>query len=400
MKLTCDLCGGALQINLGGQGATCTNCGLSYTMDRLREKLTGAPPVPPEPPKPEPPMPAPPKPDDEKIYDLDDWDVIPPAPQPNPSFDFLPKQFMMENSSDGNGDLGGIVQQGGIGLGDKVYIDRDYDHPYTVYSINDDPYMTSAKQGMPAELFINISSRQRKLLKTAKVVTGDPNPVANAYNYPGTVKEYFSHLLLSNFREYEIRGDISKDGLNIPVNYLFYKSGNPVLAVFLIDSNDNKARYQVEKAARIFALEGVACTHFYENYRNDASYVIERLLGALPETTDVRLLIPPYEPVFDPVVEPQPEPIILEVKSVKKRPGFAWGQLVCVVRQGVVECGMPYYVHVNTLQGDQVQVGSLSSTDVAVGANVNMLVYCEKSLLPTINTLYVFPDAYDDGEED
>lgn len=41
MKLTCDLCGGALQINLGGQGATCTNCGLGYTMDRLKEKLSG-----------------------------------------------------------------------------------------------------------------------------------------------------------------------------------------------------------------------------------------------------------------------------------------------------------------------------------------------------------------------
>ena len=270
MKITCDLCGGALQINLGGQGATCTNCGLTYTMDRLREKLTGKTSVEPEPLKPEPPKPV------DIIYNIDTWETVEPVKH---SFDYVPEQFVMENTSGGNGDLGGIVQQGGIGLGDKVYIDGDYDHPYTVYSINDDPYMISAKQGMPTELYL--TNCPRKVWKNARMVTGTPNPVANAYNYPSTVKEYFSHLLLGTFGEYEIRGDVPKDGLNIPVNYLFCKGGKPVLTVFLIDSNDSKARYQVEKAARIFAPEGVSCTHFFEDYRNDAPYVIDRVKGAL-----------------------------------------------------------------------------------------------------------------------
>ena len=39
MKLTCDICGAALQINSGGQGAVCTNCGVTYSTDRLKEKL-------------------------------------------------------------------------------------------------------------------------------------------------------------------------------------------------------------------------------------------------------------------------------------------------------------------------------------------------------------------------
>ena len=39
MKLTCDLCGGKLQVNPGGQGAHCADCGLGYTLERLREKL-------------------------------------------------------------------------------------------------------------------------------------------------------------------------------------------------------------------------------------------------------------------------------------------------------------------------------------------------------------------------
>lgn len=276
MKITCDLCGGALQINSGGQGATCLSCGLTYPMERLREMLTGNTPVKPEPPKPEPPKPVPPKPDDEFIYDVTDWQKV---EKSDYGFDYEPEQFVMENNGGGNGDIVGRVQQGGIGLGDHIYIDGDYDHPYKVYTINDDPYMTCAKAGMPAELYL--VKCPRKVWKNARMVTGDPNPVANAYNYPGTVKEYFSHLLLGTFGEYEIRGDMPKDGLDIPVNYLLCRGGKPVLAVFLIDSNDGKGRSQVRKAERIFALEGVSCTHFYENYRNDAPYVIDRVRDVL-----------------------------------------------------------------------------------------------------------------------
>jgi len=280
MKITCDLCGGALQINMGGQGATCTTCGLTYSMERLREMLTGNQSVKPEPPKPEPPKPEPEKPVKEIIYDPVEWVEIPSEPvSGSDKFDYEPEQFVMENTGNGNGDLCGRVQQGGIGLGDSVYIDGDYDHPYRVYSINDDPYMTSAKAGMPTELFL--VNCPKKVWKNARMVTGDPNPVANAYNYPGTVQEYFSALLLGTFGEYEIRGNLSRDELKIPVSYMFYQGGKPVLAVLLIDSNDRAARNEAVKAVRIFALEGVSCTYFYENYRNDAPYVIDRVRGAL-----------------------------------------------------------------------------------------------------------------------
>lgn len=38
-KLQCDLCGGALTVQAGGQRAVCGNCGLEYPMERLRELL-------------------------------------------------------------------------------------------------------------------------------------------------------------------------------------------------------------------------------------------------------------------------------------------------------------------------------------------------------------------------
>ncbi len=38
MKLTCDLCGGELEMTVGTSGAVCRSCGLEYAPDRLREK--------------------------------------------------------------------------------------------------------------------------------------------------------------------------------------------------------------------------------------------------------------------------------------------------------------------------------------------------------------------------
>ena len=257
MKLTCDLCGGTLQINMNGQSASCTNCGLGYTMEYLRGKLQG------------------------KVVQQ-----VSSAPVPlrevsysKPVFDFEPKQFVMKNDGKGIGDLSGWVQQGGIGLGDSVYIDGDYAHPYRIYSINDDENVTRARSGMPVELFL--ADCPRRILKKARIVTGDPEPVANCYNYPGTIREYFSDLLRSKFSEYTIRTDIRHDQIKIPADLVFCKDGKKILAVFLINSNNSQDRYQVEKAVRIYESEGISCIHFFENYRNDMPYVVQRIRRGL-----------------------------------------------------------------------------------------------------------------------
>ena len=331
MKLTCDLCGSALQVTLGGQSASCPSCGLTYSMERLKEMLNAQTSVTAESTEAESKKSdsskqesnksvtqedivydvtewEKPETEKEVIYEVTDWEIpetekeivydvtdweIPKTEKEDvndvtvwekadalvPVFDFKPKQFVMEIKGNGIGDLSGWVCQGAIGLGDSVYLDGDYAHPYTVYSINDDGNMICAKEGMPTELFIAISNR--KLLKNVKTVTGNPDPVANVYNYPGTVREYFAHVFASTFSQYEIRADVPHSELKIPVNYMFFRDGKPVMVVFLIHSNNSMARYQVEKAARIFRQNGIGCTHFFENYRNDMPYVIQRIRGTM-----------------------------------------------------------------------------------------------------------------------
>ena len=149
MKLTCDLCGGKPQVNPGGQGARCADCGLGYTMERLREKLGVQTPKQPEP---APVISAEPEP----VKVAPEAETVKKAE--NPVFarncDFSARQFVMENNGRGRGDLTGLVAQGGIGLGDSVYIDGDYAHPYVVYSINDDPDVICAKAGQSADLYL------------------------------------------------------------------------------------------------------------------------------------------------------------------------------------------------------------------------------------------------------
>lgn len=55
MKLTCDLCGGALQRKPGG--AVCENCGLEYGPDRLQEKMAQQKPADTKPIRKDPPVP-------------------------------------------------------------------------------------------------------------------------------------------------------------------------------------------------------------------------------------------------------------------------------------------------------------------------------------------------------
>lgn len=274
MKLACDLCGGTLQMNRDGQGATCTNCGLTYPMERLREMLHRNAPAAAASAEPETVVSAaPPK----QEYDAP-FTVVAQEPAAKPTerrFSFQPEQFVMENSGNTRS-LCGQVLQGGIGLGDTIYLDGD---PYTVDCINDDPKRACVKAG--AEASIRLPGCIKRTLKKAKTVEGDANPVANAYNYPGTVHAYFSHLLSDAFGEYELWENVTREEAEMPVDYLLCQNSKPVLAIFLLDSNDDKRRTRVRWAQRDFAPKGIACTHFYDNYRNDAPYVIDRVQNAL-----------------------------------------------------------------------------------------------------------------------
>lgn len=48
-KMQCDVCGGPLTIDAGGRSATCKNCGMEHSIERVREMLGTAPAAQPDP---------------------------------------------------------------------------------------------------------------------------------------------------------------------------------------------------------------------------------------------------------------------------------------------------------------------------------------------------------------
>ena len=282
MKLTCDLCGGVLQMNAGGKDATCKTCGLCYPIAVLREKLgLGAAAQPQEKPaEPEKVIPV--------VEEVIETPVVP-VEQEEPvakatveTIRLTPlaeKPFAMQVDRFSNGCLEGSVQQGSIGIGENVYINGDYSTPYRIYRFDDEPTMVRATAGMAIKL--RLASCPRGVLKQVRTVDGDPTPAENAYHFPGTVDEYFTCLLQENFADYKLRTNMAWEDMQTPVNYMLLKGGYPAIAIFVFDSHDAKARYQAQKAMDVFGRSGISCTHFYEEYRNEPAYVVDRIRSAM-----------------------------------------------------------------------------------------------------------------------
>lgn len=270
MKLTCDLCGGALQMNMGAKDAACKNCGLCYSLEVLREKLgVGAAPQPKKEVVPEQPV----VPNIPVVTPVVQQTVVeqPVAP--------AAEQFIMRVNSLVDGCLTGTVQQGCIGVGEHVYINGDYSKPYRVYRFDHDIDTTHVSAGQYAKLDLYPSNKSA--MKQANVVTGDSAPVANAYRFPGSVEDYFEDLLRKNFGEYTLQKQVECPGIKIPVSFMLLQNNRPVVAIFIFDSSDARSRYQAQKAEKIFGSAVIGCTHFFKEYRNDAPYVIDRIRAAM-----------------------------------------------------------------------------------------------------------------------
>ena len=276
MKLTCDVCGGALQMNAGAQDATCKTCGMCYSIELLRSKLrlgnaagrntasdTGA----------------------HEIPAVDARDIVSQSggapvgqrfigvqPQENS------KQFKMTVDTVFGACLAGTVEQGTIGIGEKVYLNGDHSRAYTLRRFGNDNLKSVASAKEYVRLYIVPNDKQS--LKQARFVTGDPVPAENAYRYIGREPDYFHELIKNRFPGYTVERNVSWPGLNAPISLLLCEHGRPALAIFVFKSHDAKMRYQAQKAERVLR-PSVRCTHFYEDYRNDSDYVVSRIREAL-----------------------------------------------------------------------------------------------------------------------
>lgn len=265
MKLSCDVCRSALQMNAGGQNATCTCCGMRYSLEVLREKLNRSTPTQQSRAATQTPASA------QAAAPVSAERSTPTAPDA--------RQFVMPVEKLFAACLTGYVQDGCIGVGERVYINGDYSTPYRVYRFDDDADKTHVSAGQYARMFVYPNNRE--VMKQARIVTSDPIPTPNAYRYPGSVEGYFADLLQREFPDYTLQRQVEWPGLKIPVTFLLLKDGRPALGIFVVDSGDSRGRYQAQKGEKLLRNAFICGTHFFKDYRNDAPYVIDRIRAAL-----------------------------------------------------------------------------------------------------------------------
>ena len=111
MKQTCDCCGGTLRKKIFGRGAVCKSCGMTYTAESLKERESFRSSVP----------------------ETADWASESGMQKTAPAVEFGPRQFVMDVTGRDREGVVGQVRQGGIGLGDTVYINADSTRPYRVW---------------------------------------------------------------------------------------------------------------------------------------------------------------------------------------------------------------------------------------------------------------------------
>lgn len=341
MKLTCDLCGGQLLMGGGGQSASCTVCGLLYSMERLREKLgpvspepvtppvhntvrvkitrkkpavaateepepwrsepatpTEYPPVeeppavePPavelpaeEPPVVEPPVVEPPV--------VEPPVVEPPVVEPPvPTGYFPPKppaSYWIPPMEPPIAPLFAMELRGvsfstirGTVLSGSVVRGSQILLGSSICSV------ISCKPAQPApgtyaELTIS-NCPSRDALKNLVYVVGYSAELgqleANAQDYPGSTKAYMTRILQAAFSDYQIQVTNAPTPED-PVTFTFHQYGQKRLVVVLCHGK----RYESAPVLQLLdqcKREGVPCLRFFENFWNNREYIIGRIRNTL-----------------------------------------------------------------------------------------------------------------------
>lgn len=176
----------------------------------------------------------------------------------------------------------GYVKQGCVANLDTVFLNGSRAHSWTVWGPEPLPPADYNRASAGMKVRLTLEGEQKVDPGSIQTVVGEYCPKEDLDHFTGTPRQFFNSLLVRQFHPtYKILTDVSYDGIPIPVTYLFCQEDKPKLALFLLDSFDNKQRYQVEKALKACKTAGLPAMQFFMDYSNTAHYVSMRIRKAL-----------------------------------------------------------------------------------------------------------------------
>ena len=179
-------------------------------------------------------------------------------------------------------ELDGYIKSGCVCNLDSVFVNGSGAHTWTVLCTETDPPSdyTRASAGMTVSL--ELLGDHKIDPNTIKTLVGEAVPEESLGHFAGTPHQFFNSLLVRQFHpKYEILTDVSYADIPEPITYLFYQGDIPKLALFLLNSFDNKQRYRVEKAMKACKDAGIPALQFFMDYSNTAHYVSMRIRKTL-----------------------------------------------------------------------------------------------------------------------
>ena len=109
----------------------------------------------------------------------------------------------------------------------------------------------------------------------------------NLYNFPGAPEDYFYGLLSESLAGCTIEKNVSDSRLfggayqeAMPRNLLICRMGKPVLLVLLLPKNGYRLK-RIEQLKALCEEAGFAHMQFFLEFRNEATYVVNRVQKAL-----------------------------------------------------------------------------------------------------------------------
>lgn len=168
-------------------------------------------------------------------------------------------------------------------------------------------------------LFGFFRSRQKSVPnKNPEITAGVSNTGVDVYSFPGTPVEYFTQVLTRNFPGCEIRRNVDfaqlydptgaiRAGARTPgyvfktefhksvandmlhgryprLTFVIYRNSQPMVAILLgpkAEYDDADMRLPVYRMGLALRQKNIAFQRYYEEFRNDQAYVVERILEDL-----------------------------------------------------------------------------------------------------------------------
>lgn len=180
----------------------------------------------------------------------------------------------------------GCVKQGCVANLDTVFLNGAPSSPWTVWGPEPIPPATYNRASAGMKVRLTLEGDQKVDPKFIQTLVGECSPAETLDHFTGTPRQFFNSLLIRQFHpKYRILTDVTCDGIPIPVTYMLCLESKSKLAVFLLDSFDNKQRYQVDKALKACKEAGIPAMQFFMDYSNTAHYVSMRIRKTLDKST-------------------------------------------------------------------------------------------------------------------